>query len=89
MTIIQRRKFDGVPQEEAVWWGLRREATKGAAICRMLTHPLGHELRLELCGQLAESEVCQTDEDVLTCQERWRAALETDGWSAARPARWR
>lgn len=30
--------------------------------CRMFTHPLGHELRLEVKGQLVESVVCRTDD---------------------------
>jgi hypothetical protein len=81
VAIIQRRDFDGVAREEALWWTLRRDATKGAALCRMLTHPLGHELRLEVSGQVVQSQVCRTDEDVLTCQERWRAVLEMKGWT--------
>ena len=52
VAIIQRRDFDGVGREQALWWTLRRETTQGAALCRMLTHPLGHELRLEVCGQV-------------------------------------
>lgn len=48
MAVIQRRKFDGIAREEAVWWSLRREATRGEAVCRMVTHPAGHELRLDL-----------------------------------------
>ena len=82
MAIIQRRDFDGVAREEALWWTLWRETTKGAALCRMLTHPLGHELRLEVCGQVVQSQVCHTDEDVLSCQERWRGTLEMKGWTA-------
>jgi hypothetical protein len=46
----------------------------------MFTHQFGHELRLEVKGQLVESRVCRTDEDVLTHPERWRAALEAKGW---------
>jgi hypothetical protein len=57
-----RDRYDGVAREVAVWWTLRREATKGEAVCRMFTHVFGHELRLEVRAQLVESQVCRTDE---------------------------
>jgi hypothetical protein len=79
-NVFQRYAYDGVARETAVWWTLRREATRGEAVCRMFTHVFGHELRLEVRGQLVESQVCRTDEEVLACQERWRAALEKKGW---------
>jgi hypothetical protein len=43
-SVFQRDRYDGVVREEAVWWTLRREATKGEAVCRMFTHVFGHEL---------------------------------------------
>jgi hypothetical protein len=39
----------------------------------MFTHQFGHELHLEENGQLVELQVCHTDDDVLSHQERWRA----------------
>jgi len=47
----------------------------------MFTHQFGHELRLEVKGQLVESKVCRTDDEVVTCQEQWRAGLESKGWT--------
>jgi hypothetical protein len=82
--VLQRDRYDGVAREVAVWWTLRREATKSEAVCRMFTHVFGHELRLEVRGHLVESQVCRTDDEVLMCQERWRAGLESKGW--ARPS---
>jgi hypothetical protein len=78
--VLQRFAWNGEPREVAIWWTLRRGSGPHRAICRMFTHQLGHELRLEVKGQLVESQVCRTDEDVLTHQERWRAALEAKGW---------
>jgi hypothetical protein len=77
--VFQRDRYDGVARELAVWWTLTREATNGEAVCRMFTHVVGHELRLEERGQLVESQVCCTDEEVVACQERWRAGLEAKG----------
>jgi hypothetical protein len=79
--VCQRDRYDGVACELAVWWTLSREAASGEAVCRMFTHIFGHELRLEVRGQLVESQVCRNDEEVLSCQERWRAGLEAKGWA--------
>jgi hypothetical protein len=78
--VLQRFAWNGEPREVAIWWTLRRGSGPQRAICRMFTHQFGHELRLEVKGQLVESRVCRTDEDVLTHPERWRAALEAKGW---------
>ena len=80
-SVFQRSMWDGTPREEAVWWTLKKGQPR--AICRMFSHQLGHELRLEVKKQLVESQVCRTDEDILSCQERWRAALEAKGWTQA------
>jgi hypothetical protein len=79
MDVIQRSIWNGSPQEEATWWTLSKAGRH--AVCRMFSHPLGHELRLELAGELFLSEVCRNDDDVLRCQERWRAGLEEKGWA--------
>jgi hypothetical protein len=79
--VVQRFAWDGQPLEVAVWCTLRRGGGPQRAICRMFTHQFGHELRLEVKGQLVESRVCRTDDDVLNQQEGWRTALEAKGWS--------
>ena len=78
MNVIQRSVWNGSPHEEATWWTLSKDGR--TAVCRMFSHPLGHELRLELSGELFLSEVCRSDDDVLGCQERWRVGLEEKGW---------
>lgn len=78
MQVIQRTPWSGSPQEEATWWILNMEGR--SAVCRIFSHPAGHELRLEISGEPFLSEVCRDDEDVLGCQERWRAGLEEKGW---------
>jgi len=78
-SVFQRDRYDGVPREVAIWWTLKKGQPR--AICRMYTHVFGHELRLEVKKQLVESRVCRTDEEVLTCQEGWRAALQAKGWT--------
>lgn len=80
VSVPQRDRYDGVPREVAVWWTLRREATKGEAICRQMTHVFGFELRLEVRGELVESAVCRTLDEIVSCQERWCSRLESKGW---------
>jgi hypothetical protein len=84
---IQRARYDGVAREQAVWWTLRHAATKGEARCRMFTHVFGHELRLEVGGRVIDSQVCRGDEEIISCQEQWRDALEAKGWTARRDPR--
>lgn len=79
--LLRRFVWDGQPCEIVVWWTLRRGRGPQRSICRMFTHQLGHELRLEVKGQLVESTACRTDDEVLSQQERWRTALEAKGWT--------
>ena len=78
IQVIQRIPWNGRPQEEATWW-LKREGQ--TALCRMFSHPGGHELRLEISNEPFLSEACREDDAVLACQERWRADLEEKGWT--------
>jgi len=79
--VLQRYAWDGVQREVAEWWTLKKGQRR--AVCRMFTHVFGHELRLEVSRELVASEVCRDDEQVLSCQERWRAVLEAKGWKKA------
>jgi len=79
--VFQRDRYDGVAREVAIWWTLRREATKREAVCRMFTHLFGHELRLEVRGQLVASQACRNDEEVVACHERWRDGFERKSWT--------
>jgi hypothetical protein len=51
------------------------------AACRLVTHQLGWELRLEMAGSLQRSQVCRTQDDVLDTTEPWKAAMVEKGWA--------
>ena len=51
------------------------------AACRLVTHPLGWELRLEIAGSLQRSQVCRSQDEVLDISEQWKAAMIERGWS--------
>jgi hypothetical protein len=52
-----------------------------SAVCRLVTHQLGWEVRLELNGDLQRSEVFRSQDDVLTACETWKAAMLEKGWA--------
>ncbi|MGH9371836.1 MAG: hypothetical protein ACRD15_09935 [Vicinamibacterales bacterium] len=50
------------------------------AACRLVTHPSGWELRLEIGGWLQRSQVCRSRDEVLATSDHWRAAMVKNGW---------
>lgn len=52
-----------------------------AALCILLSHQLGWEVRLEVNGELQRSAVCRTQDEVLTIGEDWKTAMSEKGWS--------
>ena len=50
------------------------------AVCHLVTHPLGWELRLEIAGSLQRSEVCRSQDEVLETTQRWSASMIENGW---------
>lgn len=52
-----------------------------AAVCQLLTHPVGWELRLEIAGSVQRSEVCRTRDAVLDTSQSWIGSMtEQEGW---------
>jgi hypothetical protein len=51
-----------------------------AAVCKLWTHALGWEVRLEINGDLQRSEVFRSQDDVLNAGETWKAAMVEKGW---------
>lgn len=50
--------------------------------CLIYTHQFGFELRLLLGSKadLLRSQVCRSDDEVLTIGEQWKAKLLEEGW---------
>lgn len=51
------------------------------AVGELWTHQFGWEVCLMIAGDLQRSEVCRSQDDVLTTAEQWKAALIKKGWS--------
>ena len=50
------------------------------AVCKLWTHRLGWELRLEVNGDLQRCDVFRSQDDVLTAGETWKAAMIVKEW---------
>jgi hypothetical protein len=50
------------------------------AVCRLWSHQLGYELRPEIDGSLIRFQGARSNDEILTTQEEWRAAMVEKGW---------
>jgi hypothetical protein len=79
--VLQRFAWDGRPTEIGTTWTLQKRGHR--ACCRVVTHLLGFELRLDVDGDLARSAVCRSVAEVETTLAQWRAGLDGAGWTDA------
>jgi hypothetical protein len=83
LQVLQRPEWHGEPKALGDTFRLHKD--RGGqpleAACRLVTHQLGWELRLEIAGSLQRSQVCRTQEDVLDTTEQWKAAMLEKGWT--------
>jgi hypothetical protein len=79
---LQRPRWDGEPAELGQLFHVRQERgdKQLEAVCRLLSHELGWELRLEVNGDLQRSGVCRTREEVLSTVDEWNASMLEKGW---------
>ena len=79
---LQREHWNGQPPYLGDLF--RVSKTRGektlTALCKLWTHALGWELRLEISGDLQRSEVFRSQDDVLTAGETWKAAMIDKAW---------
>ena len=59
-------------------WTLRKGEKR--LVCTLHTHRLGWELRLWYGRELVRSQVCTTQDDVVSTAEKWKATALTDAW---------
>ena len=76
--LMRYNPVHGVQDMGNVW-----TLTKGGKrlVCALHTHPLGWELRVWVGTELARSQVCKTQDDVLSTAEVWKATASTVGWA--------
>jgi hypothetical protein len=79
---VQRTTWDGHPVSLGLGFTLRK-SKKGrelTAACGLWSHQLGWELRLDVNGLLARSQVCRSRDEVLAICEQWQDAMVSAGW---------
>jgi hypothetical protein len=81
VQVLQRPDWHGSPVNLGELFILhknRRQAT-----CQLHSHQFGWELRLVIGSQLevVQTQVCRTEDEVLTTGEQWRAKLLEEGWA--------
>jgi hypothetical protein len=81
MDVLQHTVGDGQPKDQGELF-LLRKAGHRTAVCKLFSHQLGWECRLMVRGELVQSQVCRTQDEVLSTGEQWKAALIERGWSA-------
>jgi hypothetical protein len=72
--------WDGRAREVSFVWRL----TKGSkyAECRLYTHPIGAELRVEAGGEMVRTEAGRDALALLDTAAHWKAQFQEKGWIA-------
>lgn len=83
VDVFQRRDWEGKPYPLGDIFRLHKDISGRSvdAICRLVPHPLGWELRLEMAGALQRSQVCRSQEEIFDTSDQWKAALLEKGWA--------
>jgi hypothetical protein len=82
--VLQRAAWNGQPVEQGHLFRLHKQRGERRldAICRLMSHQFGWEVVLDVNGELQRSQVCQSQDDVLSTGEQWRAGMIEAGWDA-------
>jgi hypothetical protein len=79
MDVLQRSQWDGEPKEQGELFVLRKGGHR-TAVCKLFRHQFGWECRLMVRGELVQSQVCRSPDEVLSTGEQWKAAMLEKGW---------
>lgn len=79
IEVLQRWVWNGTPEYMGDTIRLRKGTLE--ARCGLWSHQFGWELRLDAGGEMLRTQVCRSQEEVLSTTEEWRAALEEKGWT--------
>lgn len=81
LEVLQRLAWNGKPSELGDLFILKKNGRE--ATYKLRSHQFGWELLLFVGTQaeVVQTQVCRSQDDVLTTGEQWRAALQEKGWS--------
>ena len=82
IEVLQRLAWNGTPKELGDLFRLQKNRREARAV--LSSHQLGWEVRLLVGRQLeaVRTQVCRSQEDVLSTGEPWKAAMLAEGWKA-------
>jgi hypothetical protein len=80
VDVLQRPDWHGSPVELGELFILKRNRRQ--AVCKLRSHQFGWEVRLFIGAQadIVQTQVCRTQDEVLTTGEQWKAAMIEKGW---------
>ena len=80
LHVLQRPNWHGTPIALGDLFDLHKDRRKAKAM--LFTHQLGWEVRLIIGAQteIVQTQVCRTEEEVLSTGEQWKAAMVEKGW---------
>jgi hypothetical protein len=80
LHVLQRHDWHGPRHESESCSSCRKPAARARAV--LVTHQLGWEVRLAIGAQLeaVQTQVCRTQEEVLSTGEEWKGAMVEKGW---------
>jgi len=81
IEVLQRPGWYGLPVELGELFILKKN--RRTATCKLRSHQFGWELRLFIGSQddVVQTQVCRSQDDVLTTGEQWKAAMQEKGWT--------
>jgi len=75
---LRRENWPGHPVDLGEGFRLRKRSHE--AVCWLRTHELGWEVVVNVDGMLQRSQVCRSQDEILTRTEAWKVALMERGW---------
>jgi hypothetical protein len=80
IDVLQRPDWYGSPVELGELFILKKN--RRTATCRLRSHQFGWEVRLFIGrDDIVQTQVCRSQDEVLTTGESWKAAMIEKGWS--------
>jgi hypothetical protein len=83
MNTLQRENWNGHPVSLGDGWRLAKVVggRQRHAVCELWSHQFGWELRLVTDGgEFQRSQVCRSQDGVLSVTAEWKAAMLGKGW---------
>ena len=79
--VLQRSIWNGTPQDLGELFIVRKDGRQ-EAVCKLVSHPFGWECRLYVGRpeNVVQTQVCRSQEEVLSTGEDWKAKMAEKGW---------